>query len=389
MRKKLAIVTTHPIQYNAPLFSLLSKRGYIEVRVFYTWGTSALENKYDPGFGRVISWDIPLLEGYESEFLENDSKSPGSHHFKGVINPDIIPRIDAYAPDAILVYGWSYSAHLKVMRHYKGRIPVLFRGDSTLLDDRPGLRSMLRKTYLTWVYSHVDKAFYAGTNNKAYFSRAGLPENKLIEAFHAVDNDFFLDRDDCYQQKAKKWRGELGIPQDAVVFLFAGKMEAKKSPEILLQAFQALSFPTETHLVMVGNGNLENGLKKRAAGERTVHFVDFQNQKQMPVVYRLGNIFVLPSDGPGETWGLAINEAMASGRPVIASSKCGGAVDLVQNGLNGYIFKAGDPNDLREKMLAMVNERTRLREMGNKAFMHIQQFSLPAIAEKIEKAVIG
>ncbi|HTH31330.1 MAG TPA: hypothetical protein VL946_08255, partial [Lacibacter sp.] len=72
--KKLAIVTSHPIQYNAPLFRLLAERGKIDVKVFYTWGQTEQGFVYDPDFKRAFKWDIPLLEGYEKEFVENISK---------------------------------------------------------------------------------------------------------------------------------------------------------------------------------------------------------------------------------------------------------------------------------------------------------------------------
>jgi hypothetical protein len=91
--KKLAIITTHPIQYNAPLFSLLNKRGKIRIKVFYTWGHAVLENKFDPGFGKNISWDIPLLEGYDHVFEKNISPDPGSHHYKGIDNPELTGHI--------------------------------------------------------------------------------------------------------------------------------------------------------------------------------------------------------------------------------------------------------------------------------------------------------
>jgi len=67
--KKLAIITTHPIQYYAPIFKLLSERKKIEICVFYTWGKDALKDKFDVGFGKKIEWDIPLLEGYNYNFL--------------------------------------------------------------------------------------------------------------------------------------------------------------------------------------------------------------------------------------------------------------------------------------------------------------------------------
>src|SRR5688572_9339704 len=85
--KKIAIVTTHPIQYNAPFFRLLSESTSVEVRVFYTWGATVLDDKFDPGFNRSVEWDIPLLEGYAYTFLENTAGDKGSHHFMGIVNP--------------------------------------------------------------------------------------------------------------------------------------------------------------------------------------------------------------------------------------------------------------------------------------------------------------
>src|SRR6476469_929600 len=78
-KPRLAILTTHPVQYNAPWFKLLAGRGRVEVKVFYTWGRGGVEKKFDPAFGCEIQWDIPLLEGYSFEFLENTAKRPGSH----------------------------------------------------------------------------------------------------------------------------------------------------------------------------------------------------------------------------------------------------------------------------------------------------------------------
>ena len=117
--KKLAINTSHPIQYNAPLFRLLHERRKIEIKVFYTWGQTESGFVYDPDFKKEFKWDIPLLDGYEKEFVENISKEPGAGHYKGIKNSDLIQRIDAYGPDGLMVLGWSFQSHLQVLRHYK------------------------------------------------------------------------------------------------------------------------------------------------------------------------------------------------------------------------------------------------------------------------------
>ncbi len=135
MPRKIALISSHPIQYNAPLFAFLAKEPEIDLMVFYTWGEAALGPKYDPDFGKEIEWDIPLLEGYNYTFLKNTSKEPGSHHFKGIINPTLIQEIEVWAPDAVWVWGCAFDSHLKAMRYFKGKVPVWFRGDSTLLDE--------------------------------------------------------------------------------------------------------------------------------------------------------------------------------------------------------------------------------------------------------------
>ena len=385
--KKLAIVSSHPIQYNAPLLRLLAGRGRISIRVFYTWGKSVLEKKYDPGFGRIIEWDIPLLEGYEYEFLENSAADKGTHHFKGIDNPDGIKVIREYAPDAILIYGWAFKSHLSLMKHFHGKIPVLFRGDSTLLDDKPGgIRAMVRRIFLSRIYSRVDFALYVGTNNLKYFRRAGLTERKLVYAPHAVDNNRFRRNHDN-EGRALTLRQELNIPPSAPVFLFAGKLEAKKDPLLLLRAFTDTGLTNHAHLLFVGNGELEPELKNKAKDLESVHFMDFQNQSIMPAIYCLGDVFVLPSRGPGETWGLAINESMAAGCVVIASDKCGGAVDLISPGENGFLFSAGDGGDLGRKLLAVFNARERIALMKQESLKRIEAFSFEKVALAIEEVM--
>ncbi len=144
---RLAIITTHPIQYYAPVFKLLHERQRIEIKVFYTWGENAI-NKFDRGFDKMVSWDIQILDGYPFEWMKNTSNDPGSHHFKGITNPWATRQINDWKPDAILVYGWAYHSHLKALRYYKNKIPVYFRGDSTLLSESTGIKKILKYIFL-------------------------------------------------------------------------------------------------------------------------------------------------------------------------------------------------------------------------------------------------
>jgi glycosyltransferase involved in cell wall biosynthesis len=381
--KKLAIVSTHPIQYYAPVFQRLANE--IQLKVFYTEGKNR-NHKFDHGFKRSVAWDIPLLDGYDHEFLENIAKDPGTHHFKGIINPSAIQRINNYQPDIILVYGWGWSSHLNIIRKFHKNKIVCFRGDSTLLDNRISLKNLLRRIFLTWVYKHVDVAFYVGQANKAYFESNGLKENQLIWAPHSIDNNRFSAQ---LNNKAIEIRTELGIKEDEILILFAGKLEEKKNPMLLLNAFAKLNQPS-THLLFVGNGNLEQQLKEEGQKLKLekLHFLDFQNQSIMPSIYQATDIFCLPSKGPGETWGLAVNEAMAAGKSILVSDKVGCAIDLVTPEV-GYIFRSEDLNDLEQKLIALTKTKAKLKQMGKSAFEQIQNWSFEVQVNTIANYVNG
>lgn len=380
LEKRIAIVVTHPIQYYAPFFQLLSK--CVKIKVFYTWGEGSI-SKFDLDFRKEIKWDIPLLEGYDYEFLKNNAQRAGSHHFLGIKNPDAIEKIEIFQPDAILIYGWSYLSHLKIIRHFNGKTPVWFRGDSTLLDEDAGWKVLARTTFLRWLYSYIDKAFYVGSANRAYYKKFGLSDEQLIFAPHAIDNSRFAkDR----TEEAQELRQALGIGVERKLILFAGKLEPKKNPELLLDAFISLNL-RGVHLLFVGNGVLEQKLKDKAANQACVdvrmriHFIDFKNQQEMPVMYQACDLFCLPSKGPGETWGLAVNEAMAAGRTVLVSDKVGCAQDLVRNS-NGKVFKSDDLDDLIKSISFLCSENYSLKESGLNSRSIIQDWTFQNFVKK-------
>lgn len=382
--KRLAIISTHPIQYNAPLFKLLQERGNIDTRVFYTWGPSVLEKKFDPGFGKTIEWDIPLLDGYDHTFVENVSKDPGSHHFKGIDNPGLIDEIEAWKADAVLVYGWSFKSHLKLLRYFRNKIPVYFRGDSTLLSQTGFLKSFFRKIFLTWLYKHVDIAFYVGTHNKSYYQHFGLTSDQLVFAPHAIDNARF-QQGRPENSILEKRREDLGISTAGIIFLYAGKLDGNKNVGLLAEAFTAANLPG-TYLLIAGNGEEELNLKNRFQKNKQIRFLPFQNQQQMPGLYAMSNVFVLPSRS--ETWGLGINEAMAAGNAIIASSGCGCAVDLVKEGVNGYTFASDDVVSLTGKIRQLGSNPASVYKMGESSGEIIQSWNFENICAVIEKTLV-
>lgn len=376
MNKKLAIIISHPIQYYSPLFQRLAKQ--CDLKVFYTLGNS--DQHFDIGFQRDVKWDIPLLSGYNYSFIDNRAKNPSPNRFTGIVNPNLIDEIQSFAPHAILFYGWAYYSHLKAMMYFKKKIPIWFRGDSNLNDKQSMLKKTARKILLNWVYSKVNKAFYVGIANKDYFKHFGLKEKELFFCPHAVDNDRFgKDRN----SEALTLRTKLEIETHDVLILFAGKLEEKKDPALLLNAFLELNIST-MHLLFVGNGHLEDFLKKTAQNDQNfkrIHFLDFQNQSFMPVVYQACDLFCLPSKGPNETWGLSVNEAMAAKKAVLVSNKVGCWQDLVKENYNGFIFKSEKIDDLKEKLL-LLNDIEKLKKLGQNSSEIIASWSFEKQSQK-------
>ena len=368
--KKIAIVSTHPIQYNAPWMQLLHGRGRVQVKVFYTWAQPKEGLNYDQGFGRLIKWDIPLLDGYEHLFTQT------------VHGIEVKKLVEDWHPDAILVIGWRYKGHFACMRYFKGKIPVLFRGDSTLTDEKINIKTVFRRIFLSFIYRYIDVALYVGTNNKNYFLAHGLTERQLYPAFHAVDNDRF-SQNHIVKNDAQELRQNLGISPNDFVVLFAGKLEKKKNPLVILELAKLIK-DKEIVFLVTGNGKLEREFKNRAVQDPRIKFLDFQNQSKMPAVYAAADLLLLPSTGPGETWGLVANEAMACALPIIISSKAGGAIDLVNE--NGIIVDPEDVGRMSKFIEEVKNDKKRHEKLKMNSLQHIQNFNFTQIVEGIERA---
>ena len=353
MPTRIAVVLSHPNQYYSPWFRWLRAHTALEFRVFYLWefGVTA---QTDPQFLTTFKWDVDLLSGYESEFVPNTARVPGTSHFWGLHNPTLTARLAAWRPGAVLVFGYAYASHLRLIfwarRH---RVPLVFRGDSHFLGrPKPG---WWHARPLRFLYRQFAAVTFVGRANRDYFNTLGVPDSRLFFAPHAVNHELFDPANTAHRAAAAALRRELGIPADTRVLLFAGKFVPAKQPHELLEAFLALNLPS-TALILVGDGPEAARLREtaRAAPPGRVHFLLFANQSEMPARYLLADIFALPSRGLYETWGLAVNEAMHMGLPCLVSERVGCQQDLVRDGETGWVFAAGDPAQLRAKLAAAL-----------------------------------
>ncbi len=378
---KLAILQSHPTQYFSPWFRHIAQNSGLEVNVFYLWDFGVKETA-DIDFKISFVWDIPLLDGYQSQFPPNRSADPGTHHFRGLDNPAAVDAISAWQPDAVLIFGYGYVTHLRlILSPELSHVPFLFRGDSHELFPKASWHYHLGGLVRRLLFRRFQAFLAVGKANTQYFREVGVPESKIYRAPHCVDNLRFQSAAEQAEKDAVVWKKEIGIPDGAPVILFAGKFELKKCPLNLLKTFLALP-PTsgsrpQPVIFYVGGGSLEEQLRKTAGSMigKTVFFAPFQNQSAMPKVYASGDLLVLPSYGRGETWGLAINEAMNMARPAIVSSHCGCSLDLILQGETGWVFPAGDWSALGKLLAQAMSDQGKLKSMGLRAREYIAQFS--------------
>lgn len=377
---KLSILTSHPIQYQTPFFKKIASlsNDRIDLHVYFSW-KSGIEGSFDEQFGTYVKWDIQLLDGFLSTFINNYSPKKGPS-FWGQINPGIIRHLIRDRPDALLVYGWNAMTNwIAIFSAKILGIPILLHGESSFIQEqgRHGIGYHLRTLCLRILFSQIDAFLYIGENNRKFYL-SHLGERALKRLFfvpYAVENErFFLD-----SQNRSGCRGiiraEYGIQDDECLFLFTGKLSQKKRPFDILAAFQKIQLQ-KTHLFFVGTGELLPSLRHHVSRHQldTVHFLGFQNQTLLANWYLASDVFILPSDA-NETWGLVINEAMCFSLPILASDRVGCVPDLVHSGENGYIFPCGDVDALANSMKKLADSKTLRRELGKNSLNRIQSYS--------------
>lgn len=383
MKPKLALIETHPIQYKAPLFRKLAADPRLDLKVFFAMVPDAAQQ--GAGFGVAFEWDAPLLAGYPHEVLANRAKRPSVTAFAGCDTPGIYGRLRALRPDAVLVNGWVAKTCLQALWACKRLgIPCLVRGEANLLRPRAAwkhaLHGLLLRQYAGWLA--------IGSANREFYRFHRCPEARIFWAPYAVDNDFFAAQAAARAGKRNELRAAFGLPPEAVVFLFAGKLEDKKRPLDLLEAVARLpaDLKSRVHVLVAGDGPLR-GACERLAGARgwPVSFAGFLNQSRLPDAYAAADVLVLPSDA-GETWGLVVNEAMASGRPAVVSRAAGCCADLVVENETGRSFECGDVAALADVLAGYARDPAAAARHGAAAAERVRAFGLDAAAAGIAAA---
>ncbi|WP_054567004.1 glycosyltransferase family 4 protein [Frankia sp. R43] len=370
---RLGVLATHLIQYQVPLYRQIAGRQRVRLEVGFLSAAGA-RSYLDKEFGLNITWDIDLLDGYPHRFLNEGQGGRGN---AGTIARNLCSWIREQ--DVVVIHGHSSPWMLtgSVLARASGR-PYLLRGEARPHCSAGGWKARLRDAVAGASVRHCAAGLAIGELNAAFYERFSAA--RQFFAPYSVDNDRFSAAAATSRPGRAARLAELGLPTDRPVVLFSGKLQEWKRPLDVVSAVRSMG--DRVALIIMGDGPLRAEVEQACQGLPAA-CVGFVNQSQIPAVYSLGDILVLPSSH--EPWGLVVNEAMACGLLPVVSDSVGCGPDLVR-GL-GRVFRTSDVTDLVTALTAAVDSLTdpglpaRIRE-------RVDRYSITATARGYEAAAI-
>ena len=380
---RVAFVTSHPIQYQVPVFRHLAAREDLDFQVLFAMLPDAAAQ--GAGFGVEFEWDLPLLEGYEYAVLNNVSANPGVTHFRGCDTPGIQEELQKREIDVVVVNGWVVKTCLQTLKACRRlKIPCVVRGEANNLRPRAWWKRFLQRQLVRRFSAYLP----IGSASRDFYRGYGIADETMFFARYCVENDRFERAAKEFVGREQEIRARWGIPEDSLCFLYCGKFETKKHPVELLQAVRhAVQQGAKLHLLMVGDGDLRGECEViQKQFDLPVTFAEFLNQSEIVQAYVSADALVLPSDH-GETWGLVANEGMVCGLPAIVSDQVGCASDLIVENETGWVFPFGDWDRLSELLVVVAARREEVRRMGPACQRMISSYTPAAAADGIAQAV--
>jgi glycosyltransferase involved in cell wall biosynthesis len=393
-RIRLAIITTHPIQYQAPIWRQLAQEPDLDVHVFF--GSDFSVRGYtDAGFGVTVKWDVPLAEGYAHTFLSTNPAIGGTDGFFRLRTDGLRGHLKAFKPDCALIcaytpfFFWETLCILRILH-----IPVIVRAETTdVAKDRMWMKRWLRSVFLRAFYSQCSQFLAIGQNSRAHYAARGIPASHIGWAPYCIDTDLFEEHVQTFLPRREALRRELGFSADHTVFIFSGKLIPKKDPLTLARALEAMTDAErwDVGLIVLGDGELHAEMEVRcrhALGEHAV-FAGFVNQSELGRYYAAADCLVLPSQY-SETWGLVVNEALQFGIPAIVSDRVGCHPDLIVPGETGCIFPVRDVGALKvclQNIIGLTTTDRRIISEGCR--QQARLYSSKVAANGIVEAVTG
>ncbi len=376
--KKLAIISTHPIQYQIPLFKSLKKKG-IKFKVFFASKHGVVKNKIDPEFLRKIKWNInsDMLKGFESKFSKVQKYNINDFRLS---YDKIEKELSEENYEYILILGWNNIHYLRAIYFsIKNNKKILLRVETNLNSTKNSIKKILKRIILKFFFKKVSYFLSIGKLNKQFYISHGVEKNKIFSAPYFVDNDFFnINLNKKILKKKFKFK-------DKKIILFVGKLIKRKNPFEFLKLAEINKNNVNLHFVIIGDGILKQKCIEyiKNFNLTNVSLLGFINQNKIREYYKLSDLIIVTSFY--ETWGLNINEAFASNIPVICSQNCGASSDLVVNKKTGFVYKIGDINNLNKKTNLILNDKKLSASMQKNIKKKIKDYSFKNTVDTIFK----
>jgi len=308
---RLAVLTTHPIQYHAPVYRILAGMAGVDLKVFFGCAQGTRPT-HDPNFGVVFKWDVDLTTGYAHDFLSREdievlatlSALPLAWQAARAIqrfNPDYV-LIMNYSPLFIRLGTWFCKLH--------GQKLLLRAETADFTRSRSTILSLLRRAGLTLHYKLFRNVFPIGTKSAEHYAHHGVPRGKMKTALYCADSDFLDQQAGHWLPQRDSLRASHAIPPEHFVLLYSGKMFPPKNPFLIPHALAYLppELLSRCWLVALGDGQMKKLFEtecRKVLGERII-FTGFKNQTEIGSYFALADALILPSS-TGETWGIVIH----------------------------------------------------------------------------------
>ena len=364
---RLAVVASHPTQHFAPVFRVLGSVPGLEIRVYY-WSNIGVKPSNDVGFSLTFNWDVDLLNGYRHCFSQTGMGSTSLGCWK-VDDPLLPVLLDEFQPNAIWIFGYNYRFNWRAIGWARDRCPILHLCDASSLTVRPALVRIAKKVITSYIFRRFDIFITVGERNEEYYSRYGVPREKMIRGALPIDVNRFLETLSTTDSFSKtKISQEYGLNETDFVVLSVGKLISRKRVKDLVAAIALLRKKgVLVSALLIGEGELRSDLERQIAalalGDQ-VKLVGFINQKEMPALLACGDALAMTSDV--EQFGMAVTEAMVCGNVIIASDQigCVGKSDPARPGVNALIYPYGNVQALANQIEKLYSDPMMRMEMS-------------------------
>ena len=295
--------------------------------------------------------------------------------------------LDAHRPATVAIVGWSFKWSLGALLWcLKNGVPAILLSDSTAISNARRWHKELIKRQLVKLYS---VALVAGGPQRDYVASLGMPQDRIFRGWDIVDNGFYLAQSDAARANATPLRTELQLPER--YFISVSRFVEMKNVERLVEAYASYRKAAGAKawkFLLIGDGPLRPKvieLQQRFNLGPDLLLPGWKQTPDLPAYYGLAGAFVLASTR--EPWGLVVNEAMASGLPVLISNRCGCSKDLVSEGRNGFTFDPLDVAGLAGLMARVAEAEPNIRNsMGEESRRIIADWSPEVWAENLSRA---